>query len=67
MSFDYSHTAFAQALWMLNLSPPSLNNSQEVTVGLEPESTQSPDLASPLSLSLDESQDCLAPVSDNRL
>jgi len=67
MSFDYSQTAFAHALRMLDSFPPSLDNLQELTVRLEPQSTQSPDLASPLSLSLDKSQDCLPPVSDNTL
>jgi len=67
MLFDYSQTTCVHALRMLDSSPPNLENSQELTVGLEPESVQSPDLASPLSLSLDESQDCLPPVSDNTL
>jgi len=67
MLFDYSQTAFVHALRMLNSSPPSPDNSQELTLGLEPESAQRADLASPLSLSLDESPDCLAPVSDDTL
>jgi len=65
MTFDYSQTAFAHALPMLNSSPSGLDNSQKLILALEPESVQSPDLASILSLSLNESQDCLAPVSDN--
>ena len=34
----------------------SLDNSQELTLGVDPESPQSHDLACPLSLSLDDSQ-----------
>jgi len=67
MSFDYSQTAFGHAMGMLDLSQPSLDNSQELTIRLERQSAQSPDLASPHSLSLDECQDCLPPVSDNAL
>jgi len=66
-SFDYSQAAFGHALRMLDSIPPSLDNSEVLTLELEPESAQSPDLASTRSLSLDESQDCLAPVSDNLL
>ena len=66
LSFDYSQMAFAHALQMLDSHPPSLDNSQELTLGHEPESAPTPDLASRLSLSLDESQshDPPAPVSD---
>jgi len=67
MLFHYSQTAFAHALRMLDSSPPSVDNSQEETLGLAPESAHSPDLACPLSLSLDECQDCLPSVSDNTL
>jgi len=53
MSFDYSQRAFVQVMRMLDSIPPSLDNSQELILGLEPWSAQSPDLASRLSLSLD--------------
>jgi len=62
MSFDYSQTTFGHALRMLDSSPPRLDISQELTLGQEPDSAQIPNLASPLSLSLDESPDCRAPV-----
>jgi len=65
MSFDYSQIAFAHALRMLDSSPSSLDNSQQLTLRLESESTQIPDQASPLSLCLNKSEDCLASVSDN--
>jgi len=67
MSFDSSQTAFAQSLLMLDSYPHSQDNSQELTLRLEPESAQSPDLASSLSLSLEDSQgpDGPTPVSDN--
>jgi len=41
MSFNYSQTAFAQPLRMLESSPPSQDNSHELTLRLEPESAQS--------------------------
>jgi len=37
MSFDYSQTAFALALWMLDSCSSSLDNSQQLTLRLEPE------------------------------
>jgi len=67
MSFDYSQMAFALALQILDSSPPILVNSQELPLGLETGSAESPDLSSPLSLILEESQHCLASVLDNTL
>jgi len=47
MSVDYSQTAFSPDLRMPNLSPHSLDNLQDLTLGLEPESAQIPTLPAP--------------------
>ena len=67
LSFDYGQMPFAHAFQMLDSNPPSLDNSQELTLGHQPESAPTPDLASRLSLSLEESQshDPPALVSDS--
>ena len=67
LSFDYGQMPFAHAFQMLDSNPPSLDNSQELTLGHQPESAPTPDLASRLSLSLEESQshDPPAPFSDS--
>jgi len=57
LSFDYNQASFAQALQMLDSDPASLGNSQELTLGLAQEGPATPGFASPLSLSLDDSQD----------
>ena len=54
LSFDYNQGAFTRALQMLDEDPLSLDNSQELTLGLAQERTASPDFASHLSLSLDD-------------
>ena len=54
LSFDYNQGAFTRALQMLDSDPLSLDNSQELTLGLAQERTASPDFASRLSLSLDD-------------
>ena len=54
LSFDYNQGAFTRALQMLDSDPVSIDNSQELTLGLAQERTASPDFASCLSLSLDD-------------
>jgi len=65
LSFDYNQASFARALQMLDSDPLSLDNSQELTLGLAPERPASPDFASRLSLSLDDSQESDAGVREN--
>ena len=67
LSFDYAQMPFPHAFQILDSNPPSLDNSQELTLGHQPESAPTPDLASRLSLSLEESQshDPPAPFSDS--
>jgi hypothetical protein len=55
LSFDYNQGAFTRALQMLDSDPVSLDNSQELTLGLAQERPVSPDFANRLSLSLDDS------------
>ena len=66
-SFDYSNTAFARTLGLLDDDPASLVDSQELTRGLAQERTVCPGLANRLSLSLDESQEGRATVGENIL
>lgn len=66
-SFDYSQTAFARALGLLDDDPASPADSQELTRGLARERAVSPSLANRLSLSLDESQEGQAPAGPNIL
>ena len=66
-SFDYSQTAFARALGLLDDDPASPVDSQELTRGLARERTVSPGLANRLSLSLDESQEGQATAGENIL
>ena len=54
LSFHYNQGAITRALQILDSDPVSLDNSQELTLGLVQERTASPDFASHLSLSLDE-------------
>ena len=55
LSFDYNQGAFRRVLQMLDSDPVSLNTSEELTLGLAQEKTVSPDFATCLSLSLDDS------------
>ena len=54
LSFDYNQGAFTQALQMQDTDPVSLDNSQELTLGLAQGRVARPDFASRLSLSLDD-------------
>ncbi len=66
-SFDFSQTAFARVLGMLDSDPASLVGSQELTLGLAREGAMSPDRANRLSLSLDDSQEGQATTGGNIL
>jgi len=65
LSFDYNQASFAQALQMLDSDPVSLGNSQELTLGLAQEGPATRGFASPLLLSLDDSQESDAGVGEN--
>ena len=56
-SFDFSQTAIGRALGMLDSDTVSIDGSQEMSLGQAPESATSPDQASRLSLSLDDTQE----------
>jgi len=56
LSFDYNQASFAQALHVLDSDPVSLDNSEELTLGLAQEGPGTPGFASRLSLSLEDSQ-----------
>jgi len=56
MSFDRHQTAFTLAFWMLDSLLSSLDNSQELALRLDPESSQSTHLARSLSFILKNSQ-----------
>jgi len=65
LSFDYNQPSFAQALHMLDSDPVSLGNSQELRLGLAQGGPATPGFASPLSLSLDDSQETDVGVGEN--
>ena len=54
LSFDYNQGAVTRALQMRDSDPVSLDNSQELMLGVAQQRTASPDFASRLSLSLDD-------------
>ena len=66
-SFDYSQTAFACALWLIDNDPAGQADSQKLTSGLARERAVNPSLANRLSLSLDESKEGQAPAGPNIL
>jgi len=57
LSFDYNQRLFAQALQMVDSDPVSIGNSPELTLGLAQEGPATPDFASQLWLSLNDSQE----------
>jgi len=65
LSFDYNQASFAQALEMLGSDPVSLDNSQELTLGLAQEGSATPSFTSRLSVSLDVSQESDGGVGEN--
>ena len=65
LSFDYNQASFAQALQMLDSDPVSLGNSQELRLGPAQEGPATAGFASPLSFSLDDTQESDAGVAVN--
>ena len=66
-SFEYSQTAFACALGLLDDDSVSPADSRELTRGLVRERAVSPSLANRLTLSVGESQEGQAPAGRNIL
>ncbi|PUU80804.1 hypothetical protein B9Z19DRAFT_1123059 [Tuber borchii] len=64
-SFDFSQSAFARALRGLNAESVTFDDSLDLTLEQEQESAANPDLASRLSLNLDDFQEDQAAVGEN--
>jgi len=66
-SFDFTQTSLARALGLLDSDPASPDDSQELTLGLARGRATSPEVASRLSLSLEDSQEGQIPTGGNFL
>ncbi|PUU74246.1 hypothetical protein B9Z19DRAFT_1133590, partial [Tuber borchii] len=64
-SFDFSQSAFARALRGLDAESVTFDDSLDLTLEQEQESAANPDLASRLSLNLDDFQEDQAAAGEN--